>query len=102
MPVRSVCDALGVTRQHLNRLFVREVGVGTKFFSRVVRFHSALGRVPSFASLRSSSESNSGPASAPESWSSLAIDAGYFDQAHFIDECRALSGLSPTRLIASR
>jgi len=31
-------------------------------------------------------------------WASLALDAGYYDQAHMIAECRLLTGVTPTQL----
>ena len=32
---------------------------------------------------------------------SVALDAGYFDQAHLINESRALTGLTPSELVGS-
>jgi AraC-like DNA-binding protein len=34
------------------------------------------------------------------SWSRLAIEAGYYDQAHLIREVRVLSGATPAELAA--
>jgi AraC-like DNA-binding protein len=33
-------------------------------------------------------------------WSRLALDAGYYDQAHFAGEFKTLTGYSPTRFLA--
>jgi len=41
-------------------------------------------------------------AAAAPSWTSVAYDAGYADQAHLARECRALAGVTPTVLAAER
>ena len=78
--VDRLSDALGCSRQHMNRLFERHVGVGVKLFSRIVRLRSAIGRLP------------------VAGWADFALDAGYCDQSHFISECRALTGVTPLQL----
>jgi AraC-like DNA-binding protein len=35
-------------------------------------------------------------------WSTIAADAGYFDQPHFVREFEALSGLRPTEYLRAR
>jgi AraC-like DNA-binding protein len=35
-------------------------------------------------------------------WAQVALDCGYFDQAHFIHEFRSFSGLTPTAYDAGR
>ena len=34
-------------------------------------------------------------------WCTLALDSGYYDQAHMIDDFRDLCGISPARYLAS-
>lgn len=78
---------LGVSRQHLTRRFTEWVGVGPKLFARVARFQYVFRRATS---------------SADPDWSALALDAGYFDQAHFVGEFRAMTGLAPERFFHER
>lgn len=78
--VARACEYAGITRQHLARRFERHVGIPPKLFSRVIRFQSLLKRVE---------RAN------PVSWSSLAADAGYYDQAHLIADFRQFTGLTP-------
>lgn len=84
--VSRLARSLGVTRQHLARRFAAHVGVTPKTFCRVVRLWKVLrstdgGRV---------------------NWASLAADLGYSDQSHLVTEFRALTGLTPSRWVASR
>lgn len=40
-------------------------------------------------------------AHAPRDWSRLALELGYFDQAHFARDFRALVGQSPSEYVRS-
>ena len=81
--ITRLAPALGVTRQHLARRFSQLVGVSPKTFARVVR----LGRVIERA--------RAVPAGEAINWSALALDVGYYDQAHLVDEFRELTGVTP-------
>lgn len=85
--VREACDFTGVTRQHLARCFAEHVGISPKLFSRVVRFQGLLGRVR---------------ATHNASWSVLAADSGYYDQAHLIADFRQFAGSTPERFVSER
>ncbi len=82
--VETVAAVVDVSRQHLSRLFRRHVGVGPKCFGRVVRMQRLL------ALVKKVHRTN---------WSTAALDAGYYDQAHMISESRSLTGLTPTELV---
>ena len=82
--ITRLAPALGVTRQHLARRFAQLVGVSPKTFARVVR----LGRVIERA--------RAVPAGEAINWSALALDVGYYDQSHLVDEFKELTGVSPT------
>jgi AraC-like DNA-binding protein len=74
---------LAVSERHLRRLVVSHVGYGPKRLGRVLRLQRAL------------AEARSGRGLAE-----TAALAGYADQAHFANECRALAGTTPTALVA--
>jgi transcriptional regulator GlxA family with amidase domain len=38
----------------------------------------------------------------PVEWAAVAVDCGYFDQAHFIRDFHAFSGINPSTYIAHR
>jgi AraC-like DNA-binding protein len=78
--IESLSEMVGRSRQHLARVFGQHVGLSPKMLSRVVRARAAL------ELLRR--------APAP-SRSALALDLGFYDQAHLITELRMLTGLTP-------
>jgi AraC-like DNA-binding protein len=78
---------LGVTRQHLARAFAQHVGLSPKLLARIVRAR----RVVDHARYRVDVD-----------WSSLALDAGYYDQSHLIAELKELTGLPPGGWLAVR
>jgi AraC-like DNA-binding protein len=76
--VESVASQLGVTARHLRRAFTESVGIGPKEFARTVRLQRAVRR-----------------AATSKDWARIAVDAGYYDQAHLIGDFRQLVGLTP-------
>jgi len=82
--ITRLAPALGVSRQHLARRFAQLVGVSPKVFARVVR----LGRVIERARAVATDE--------PVNWSTLALELGYYDQSHLVDEFREMTGVTPT------
>lgn len=83
-PVSAVAVDLGVSERHLLRVFREAIGVGPKRFASLMRFHRAI---------------QAARAGAEASWASIAVDAGYYDQAHLIAEFRAVAGVTPQRLL---
>ena len=82
--ITRLAPALGVTRQHLARRFAQLVGVSPKTFARVVRLGRVLDRARAV------------PAGEGINWSALALELGFYDQAHLVDEFRELTGVTPT------
>jgi AraC-like DNA-binding protein len=85
--IEQVAAAVGMTRQHLRRRFLEEVGLSPKTFARVARFRRLL----------QDAHASRGP-----SWAALAADHGYSDQSHLIAEFQALAGSSPVPFFLSR
>jgi AraC-like DNA-binding protein len=86
LSIAALAPALGVTRQHLARAFARHVGVPPKMFARVARVRKVL------AKARVASKID---------WTALALDAGYYDQAHLAGEVREITGRTPTEWLTS-
>jgi AraC-like DNA-binding protein len=79
--VGTVADRLGLTPRSFGRRFTAQVGLGPKRFARIRRFQRLLGALP---------------ADTPPDWARLAVECGFYDQAHLSHEFRELSGVSPT------
>jgi AraC-like DNA-binding protein len=85
--IKTVDDLVriaGIGKRSLQRVFSEYVGASPKWVIRRYRLHELIER------------SNSGEG--PE-WSQLALDLGYFDQAHLINDFRTITGYSPTEYL---
>ena len=83
--VADLAKEIGVTRQQLARQFAIHVGQTTKMFARVIRTQAAVARADAARAAYPR----------PVNWSAIAQDLGYYDQPHFIDEFKSLTGLKP-------
>jgi AraC-like DNA-binding protein len=72
---------LGLSHKHFISEFRREVGLTPKLFCRVRRFQQVLAQIHSRACV---------------SWTDVAYNCGYFDQAHFINDFRLFAGVNPS------
>lgn len=83
-PVCGVASTIGLSERQLRRRFADAVGYGPKRFGRIMRFQRLLDLIHGGGDrIR---------------WSEIAIEAGYADQPHMINECLALAGTPPTAL----
>jgi methylphosphotriester-DNA--protein-cysteine methyltransferase len=83
--ITQVADKTGFSSRRFIELFKEHVGMTPKLFCRVRRFQKVLRRITS---------------GRPVNWSAVALDGGYFDQAHFIHDFRAFSGINPSKYLA--
>ncbi|HXB69573.1 MAG TPA: helix-turn-helix domain-containing protein [Candidatus Acidoferrales bacterium] len=79
--IGDVTDQTGLSSRRFIEVFRQQVGLTPKLFCRVRRFQEVVQRVA---------------ASGHIDWTDVALSCGYFDQAHFIHDFRAFSGISPT------
>jgi AraC-like DNA-binding protein len=90
--VAEVTGQLGLSPRRFIQVFAEQVGLTPKLFCRVRRFHEVMRRVqPSGKNGENGID-----------WTEVALSCGYFDQAHFIRDFRAFSGLNPTAWLAHR
>jgi AraC-like DNA-binding protein len=84
VPIQLLADEVGYSRRHFSDRFRDAIGVTPKSAARVFRFERACRLIrderPSLAH--------------------LAVECGYFDQAHMTREWKALAGCSPRAWIA--
>lgn len=81
--LRSVDDLqlhCGIHKRTLQRLFQQYVGVSPKWVIQRYRLHEAIARIQAGDS---------------KDWAALALELGYFDQAHFVRAFRVLTGMTP-------
>ena len=79
--VGDVIDRVGLSPRRFIELFHRQVGLTPKTFSRVRRFQRALRTVHGRRDI---------------DWARVAVESGYYDQAHFIHDFRGFSGFTPS------
>ncbi len=87
VPVAQVAENLGLLPRTLRRRFTAQAGLTPKRFARVHRLRRvtrALGR------------------QARADWAAVAVQHGYSDQSHLIDEFRDLAGVTPAEYLRSR
>ncbi len=83
--VGDIAHHIGHSSRWFLHRFEQQVGLTPKVFSRVQRFQLALRHLHRRE---------------PIDLVTLAIRAGYYDQAHFAHECATIAGMSPTALVA--
>jgi len=83
-PIGELAAELGWSRRHLAVRFRDELGMPPKALARLLRFERAVKRL-----------------CAGDELADLALDAGYYDQAHFNRDFRAFAGTTPTAFLAA-
>lgn len=83
--VGELADQLKISRRQLERKFSKGIGLSPKQLSKIIRLQAGLKMLEQkqFTSL-----------------TDLAYDSGYFDQAHFIRDFKAFTGMSPKQFYA--
>ncbi|HEY1307814.1 MAG TPA: AraC family transcriptional regulator [Vicinamibacterales bacterium] len=79
--IAAVTDAIGMSAKRFIERFRSEVGFSPKRYCRIRRFQRAVTRAHRGHLV---------------DWPQVALECGYYDQAHFIHEFRSFAGLTPT------
>lgn len=82
MPVEALAERLGLTLRSLERRFLASTGIGPKLFSRITRFRHARDILAAHESIP---------------LAHAALEAGYYDQAHFNRDYKKFSGATPKK-----
>ncbi|NRA89420.1 MAG: helix-turn-helix domain-containing protein, partial [Rhizobiales bacterium] len=80
--VKDISNLFDLDERQIQRLFSKYIGINAKWIINRYRIHDALD------ALAPAQEFN---------WSELALELGYFDQAHFIKDFKQLVGNSPAK-----
>ena len=84
--VDRLANEAGVSSRQLERRFLREVGVGPKLLGRIIRFQQVF---------RAVEHCNA-------AWAEIAIECGYYDQAHLIRDFNQFAQQTPAVLFSSQ
>jgi AraC-like DNA-binding protein len=83
--IKALEQQLGISTRQIERLFRAKLGLSPKEMSKIIRLNSA------FSSLEKEPDM---------SLTSLAYQAGYYDQSHFTRDFKGIAGVSPTKLLS--
>jgi AraC-like DNA-binding protein len=80
LSMEYISAKVGYSQKHLIKLFKDSVGLTPKSFLKVIRFQKAINEIEH---------------SKKADWTGIALESGYYDQAHFINDFKAFSGFTP-------
>jgi AraC-like DNA-binding protein len=83
--VDHIARTHNVSNRTLERAFTKNIGIPPKEYIKIIRFQHAVKRLQYDRK--------------PRSLLGIAIDMGYYDQAHFTREIKKYSGLTPSELV---
>jgi AraC-like DNA-binding protein len=105
-------EEFGCSRRHLIAQFHKYFGMAPKMIARISRFHLAVAAVhrlgrgdtlpPTEGKPYLDCQADDSVRAATQTttrWADLALDCGYYDQSHFINEFKSFSGLSPLEFL---
>ncbi|MBN9664055.1 MAG: AraC family transcriptional regulator [Acidobacteria bacterium] len=79
--IGDLTQQVGLSPKRFIERFKSAVGLSPKQFCRILRFQGALALAEQGRRVE---------------WTRIALDCGYFDQAHFIHDFRSFAGITPT------
>jgi AraC-like DNA-binding protein len=85
--VADMAEELGMSHKHFIDCFRREVGLTPKAFYRIRRFQDVLAEIQFRKAV---------------AWADVACACGYYDQAHFVNDFVAFSGMNPSDYLGRR
>lgn len=83
--ISDIASSVFLSTKQFQRIFTSHVGISPKEFLRIVRFQQALHLLQSTPGL---------------SFTQLAVECGFYDQPHLINEFKAFSGYTPKEYLS--
>ena len=84
--VDRVTGKIGMSQRRVAQLFQEQIGVSPKTFHRVRRFQHTLLRLREVRQV---------------DWAELALECGYYDQAHLSHDFRQIAGMTPSAYLTA-
>ncbi len=85
LSIEYLSNKVGYSQKHFIQLFKENVGLTPKGFLKITRFQKTIQEIE---------------ASKKISWSGIALESGYYDQAHFINDFKSFSGFTPAEYVS--
>lgn len=85
--IKNLSNKVGYSQKHFIKMFKENVGLTPKAFLKIIRFQKAIREIE---------------ASQKISWSTIAYESGYYDQAHFINDFKSFSGFTPHQYLIAK
>lgn len=82
--LHQLSDQIGYSQKHFIDLFRGYVGISPKQYLKIIRFQKAIAAIEKNQIIQ---------------WSQIALESGYYDQAHFIHDFKLFSGFTPNEYI---
>ena len=73
-------NKIGYSQKHFTDIFRKQVGVNPKSYLKIMRFQKAVRTIDAADEI---------------DWGTIALDCGFYDQAHFINDFKHFSGFTP-------
>src|SRR5699024_4886950 len=86
LKVDDLVDRFNLSKRSLQRLLRKYVGVNPKWVIQRYRLHEAAEKIV---------------AEQISNWTQLALDLGYYDQAHFSNDFKSIVGQTPSEYVES-
>lgn len=77
---QQLSSEMGYSQKHFINLFKKQVGVPPKQYLKIMRFQKAICEIENKQLIH---------------WGSVAMESGFYDQAHFINDFKSFSGFTP-------
>lgn len=77
-------QSIGYSQKHFIDMFKRQVGITPKAYLKIIRFQKAINEIEQHQQV---------------DWSTISLDCGFYDQAHFINDFKSFSGFTPEEYV---
>lgn len=84
LSIQHIADKIGFSQKHFIKMFKEQVGVTPKAFLKLIRFQKAIHEIET---------------TQMATWTTIAYECGYYDQAHFINDFKKFSGFTPKQFL---